>query len=470
MQARRIVFLFLLLTLFNRFHVCFAQEKEIDKDTQADIKQQISDLEKRVREMERQHAIEIQELNEKLQALSREQEEKAEEDAIADLRRQAEADAAKEEVAEEPKQTIFQAGWLSLQDLNPEISVTGDMFYQYTCRDGVGHSDFVFRNLGLHFQAYLDPYTRFKAAVPVNEHGAELGEAYLTRFGIVHGLNGTAGKFRQQFGVVNRWHKHALDQLDFPLALRQIFGEGGLNQTGISLDYTLPPFGNSIQEVTLQVTNGENKRLFSGNFVSLPATLLHYKNYRDLTKDTYLEWGLTGLVGWNDEWDVLSGDSVQQAKDTLSTWVFGADLCLLWEPTERMRYRNIEWRTEAYVLYRNILAPDGSGNDTLNAWGAYSYVQGKLSRRWVIGVRGDYYEPDTKDYAALPGLSLAPLAYTSSGVCRWGITPYVTWYQSPWVRVRFEYEHLDGHGTGEAVDGATLQLTFAAGPHKHDRY
>jgi len=300
MQARRIIFLFLFLTLFNHFHDCFAQEKEIDKDTQADIKRQISDLEKRVREMERQHAIEIQELNEKLQALSQEQEEKAEEDAIADLRKQAEADAAKEEVEEEPKQTIFQAGWLSLQDLNPEISVTGDMFYQYTCRDGVGHSDFVFRNLGLHFQAYLDPYTRFKAAVPVNEHGAELGEAYLTRFGIVHGLNGTAGKFRQQFGVVNRWHKHALDQLDFPLALRQIFGEGGLNQTGISLDYTLPPFGNCIQEVTLQVTNGENKRLFSGNFVSLPATLLHYKNYRDLSKDTYLEWGLTGLVGWNE--------------------------------------------------------------------------------------------------------------------------------------------------------------------------
>jgi len=39
MQARRIVFLFLFLTLFNHFTVCFAQEKKIDEDTQADIKQ-----------------------------------------------------------------------------------------------------------------------------------------------------------------------------------------------------------------------------------------------------------------------------------------------------------------------------------------------------------------------------------------------------------------------------------------------
>jgi hypothetical protein len=385
MQARPIVILFLFLAQFNPFRVCLAQEEKIDADRQPDTKEQILELEKRVWEMERQHQIEIQELNEKVQALSRELQEKAEEDAIADLRRQAESDAAKQEVEEEPKQTVFEAAMLSLQDLNPEISVTGDMFYQYSSRDGVGDSDFVFRSLGFHVEAYLDPTSRFKAAVPVNEDGVELGEAYLTRFGIVHGLNATAGKFRQQFGVVNRWHKHALDQLDFPLALRQIFGEGGLNQTGVSLDYTLPPFGNSIQEVTLQVTNGENERLFSGNFASLPATLLHYRNYRDLSKDAYLEWGLTGLVGWNDAWDVLSGDSVQQAKDTLSTWVFGADLCLLWEPTERMRYRNIEWRSEAYVLYRNILAPDGSGNDTLNAWGAYSYVQGKLSRQWVIG-------------------------------------------------------------------------------------
>ena len=103
MQARRIVILFLFLTLLNRFHVCFAQEEKIDADTQSDIKQQILELEERVREMERQHAIEIRELNEKVQALSRELQEKAEEDAMADLRRQAEADAAKEEPEEEPE-------------------------------------------------------------------------------------------------------------------------------------------------------------------------------------------------------------------------------------------------------------------------------------------------------------------------------------------------------------------------------
>lgn len=469
MCVRLTVLLVFFLVLLNGYHVGFAQEKKINK-----TEQQIVELQKMIEEMEKEHTVEIKKLKEKVQELSLAVQKKKEEEDLSDLRRLAETEAAKEEVVEEPVETVFKAGGLSLQDLNPEISVTGDMIYTYREQEGIRrHSDFTFRNLGLHFESYLDPYTRFKAAVPVNENGAELGEAYITRFGIFNVLNLTAGKFRQQFGVVNRWHKHGLDQVDFPLALRMIFGNGGLNQTGISVDWTLPSFLNTSQELILQVTDGENKRLFNGDIEGYPSVLLHYKNYRDLTKDTYLEFGLTGLIGWNDEWDVVSGGSVQQDYDTLGTHVFGADLSMLWEPTDRMRYRNLEWRTEAYVLNRDIRTPDNSGRDTLNAWGIYSYIQSKLSRRWVLGIRGDYYEPDTKDYAEIPNfpdLSLTPLACKSSDAYRWGVSPYMTWYQSPFVRIRLEYEHFEGHGMEKTEDAAMLQLIFAAGPHKHERY
>ena len=53
---------------------------------------------------------------------------------------------------------------------------------------------------------------------------------------------------------------------------------------------------------------------------------------------------------------------------------------------------------------------------------------------------------------------------------QWQVVPYITWQQSPWVRWRIEYNHLDPGDIGERMDIIYLQLIFAAGPHKHERY
>jgi hypothetical protein len=302
----------------------------------------------------------------------------------------------------------------------------------------------------------------------VTDDKAALGEAYFTRYDWLPDLNVTVGKLRQQFGIVNRWHKHALDQVDFPLALRQIFGDGGLNQTGASVDWVLPTFLGASQEVTFQVTDPANARLFGNNEDGLPTALVHYKNYRDLSDATYLEVGLTALTGRNNRWEVTSagGEEPVEIDSNLWTRVFGADFSLVWEPTGRMRYQNIEWHTEFYWLDRDLLAPDGSGQDTLNAWGAYTYLQAKVSRTLDVGLRLDYYEPDTKPYAE----SLSPLAVLEADANQWMVSPYLTWWQSPFVKFRVEYDHLEAQGLGADEDRVWLQCVFAAGPHKHERY
>jgi len=456
-----------------------AESGQADRADLAELKQQLADMAAQIKAVREQHAREIGELREEIRRLKRpaeapEPDQPAEQpagDFIEDLRRLAELEAAKDSALEDAgKREAFKARGLSLQALNPEISITGDIIGLVRHQDGSRkRSDFVFRGLGLHFESYLDPYTKFKAAVPVNENGAELGEAYMTRFGIARDLNLTIGKFRQQFGVVNRWHKHALDQVDFPLPLRMIFGDGGLNQTGLSLDWTLPKLRGASQELTFQLTRGGNRRLFGGNEHNTPSLLAHYKNFRDLSKDTYAEFGATGLIGWNDEWNVTRAGVARTVHDSLSTRVFGLDFSLLWEPTERMRHRNVEWRSEAYLLNRGIYAPDASGRDTLNAWGAYTYVQSKVTRTLDLGLRLDYYMADSKDYGGLAG-GLAPLAYRDSHPCFWQIGPYLTWHQSPFVRYRMEYNRLDGSGMDDPEDVVMLQVIFAAGPHKHDRY
>jgi len=430
----------------------------------------VTKLQQQIIDMQKKHDAEIAALKkqiDELAAVAGKQKEKSELEKLRELARSKAAEKTSPE--EKPEETTFKSGTLGLQALNPEISVTGDFLFssrQDTTSDK--SSDFDFRNLAVHINSWLDPYTQFKGTIGIHEDSTELGEAYITLYNIADDLNLTLGKFRQQFGVVNRWHKHALDQVDFPVALRKIFGEGGLNQSGFSLDWIMPPAGGASQQLTFQLTDGSNDRLFAENTRNRPALLLHYKNYRDLSKDTYLEWGLSGLLGWNDDWDMLGGTKQNSSQ---MTTMLGADLSMLWEPNEKMRYRNVEWRSEAYLLNKKILAPDDSGVDSLNAWGLYSYLQSKISRTIDIGIRGDYFVPDTKSYADLPSdLSLSPLAVTADNPYLWQVGPYITWWQSPFVKFRLEYNHSNGKGVSNPEDVVWLQAVFAAGPHKHDRY
>ncbi len=436
----------------------------------ADTQSQIESIQQQLDELRREYSEKVAELERKIEQLGT----GVQEDEEAEIRRAAEeaAEATEEDESTEDssQETVFKSGALGLQALNPEISVVADSVSWYGDTEGdERRSDFDLRTFGIHFESYLDPYSKLKACVPVNGNGAELGEAYITRYDVGRNLNLTLGKFHQQFGVVNRWHVPGLDQVEFPLALRQLFG-GPLESTGLAFDWTLAGSGSASRGITLQVTDGSNARVFGENSKNYPSGLLRFTDYRDLSKDKYLEIGLTTLFGQNNKWSVSQseGKAVTQNRD-MGTWMLGADLTLLWEPTEAMRYRNWLWRTEAYYLRKNTLAPDGSGKDALNTWGAYSYFQRKVSRTTEIGARLDYFRPDVKGYADVSGLSLSPLAVTTPDARQWQISPYLTWWQSPWVKWRLEYNHRWGRGLPDD-DKLFLQCTFAAGPHKHERY
>jgi hypothetical protein len=465
----------LLVTLGTIRQSGAAQPREGQADLQQ-LQQQVDELTQLIREMKKQHDEEIAGLKaeiEKLQAAPGKPAAPEATDELALLRELAQEEAgAPAEPEQAPEETVFKAAGLSLQKLNPEISAAGDFLAYYQDRKGTRkRTDAEIRGLELNIQSYLDPFSYMKATAHVSDEGVDIEEVYFTRFSAIAGANLDVGRFRQQFGVVNRWHEDALDQVQYPLALRRIFGDEGLNQTGASLDWTLPMWGQAQQEFTFQVTNGENEALLDGDALGTPSLLFHYKNYRDLSKDAYLEWGLSGLFGWNDEWSVQPpGDDVTIDYDALGTRVFGADLSYLWEPIDRALYRNVEWRSELYVLNRDILAPDNSGRDSINAWGGYSYLQSKVARNLIFGIRLDYFEPDSKDYAETADLSLAPLAYTATNPHRWQVGPYVTWWQSEWVRLRGEYNYGWGDGMEPHEHIFWGQANFAIGPHKHDRY
>jgi len=439
------------------------------------MQKQVDNLTTLIEQMQQKHEHEINAMKEELDRLrdgETEEEPAAEVDELAALRELALDEAGgKKQPEKAPEETVFKAAGLSLQKLNPEISASGDFLTYYRKQNGTRkRTDAEIRGLELNIQSYLDPFSYMKATAHMSDEGVDIEEVYFTRFSALGTANLDIGRFRQPFGVVNRWHEDALDQIHYPMALQRIFGEEGLNQTGASLDWTLPTWGDAHQEFVFQLTNGENEALFDGDALGTPSMLFHYKNYRDLSQNAYLEYGVSGLFGWNDEWDIQSGGGVMTDYDALGTRVFGVDLSYLWEPIDQALYKNIEWRSELYVLNRDILAPDDSGRDSINAWGAYSYLQSKVARNSILGVRLDYFEPDSKDYAETADLSLAPIAYTAKDPHRWQISPYVTWWQSEWVRLHGEYNY--GWGDGMEPEEHTVwgQATFAIGPHKHERY
>lgn len=319
----------------------------------------------------------------------------------------------------------------NLNRLNPEISITGDVVGFTT---NVDREDFDARELELNFQSALDPYSLTKWTLSFSpEEGVDIEEAYISYTGLPGGLTLTGGKFRQTFGALNRWHLHALPQLDYPLALRTYFGEEALAQTGVSASWLLPRPWATANELTLELTDGESDA-FGGESFDRLVGLAHLKNFWEIGDATWAELGLSGIAGSNGE----GGDSR----------VWGADFTFHWQPPQRAKYREITWRTELLRSQR-----DDENGELQNAWGGYSYLEGLVARNLYAGLRYDRVED--------------PL---DPGHVRWGLFPNLTWWQSEYVRLRGEYGYLKDDLTGDSERRFSLQIVWSAGPHKHETY
>jgi hypothetical protein len=158
------------------------------------------------------------------------------------------------------------------------------------------------------------------------------------------------------------------------------------------------------------------------------------QSFWELSDATYFEWGLSGVGGKT----AAGGDSR----------VLGTDVTFSWQPPARAKYRALTWRSELLRSERDD--DDGVGQQ---AWGGYTYLEGLFRRNLWAGLRFDWAEDPLE-----PGRRLT------------GIVPYLTWWQSEFVRLRAEYGRLEDQSTGESENRFALQLTWAAGPHKHETY
>jgi Skp family chaperone for outer membrane proteins len=429
-----------------------------------DRDQQIEALERRIDELE--------------EAL-RELEAAREQDELADILTEAEQltqdERTREQEAASQRETAGGRA-RSLQALNPEISVLGDVSYDWSDSSDI-QDRFVLRGLEIAFQSVLDPYTRFKAFLAAHqeppllahehhdEEGEETGdehdhehtehvsigveEIYIEWLALPLNTGLRVGQFRQQFGTLNRWHPHALPSVDIPFALRNLFGHDGLLGLGIGLDWQLPGLFASTSKLTLEVTNADNPTAFAGSDFNDPAVMLRWAPFFDLGPSSYFEFGLSGMVGPNGE------------TETSDTTLGSIDFNFVWEPVDRAKYRGVELRGQ--YIHSDYEAE----TETFRTDSFFTYLSWKFARRWIVGVR--------YDDAGVPNPHVLPQYDELDEDPRevaW--SPYLTFWQSEFVRLRAQYQRVsrdfEWEWGPESDNRVYLQVTFAAGPHKHESY
>jgi len=348
----------------------------------------------------------------------------------------------------------------SLQALNPEISVTGDIFG--VLQSGNAEEDnFVPREFEFALQSALDPFSRAKVFLTAEQEGGRIevfqgggageggdegehGVGLVMEEGFVEwgnlpgGFGLKAGRFYQQLGQLNRWHSHALPFQSRSLPHLVFVGEEALIQDGISVRWLLPTAtGAGAYEITLEGTRSRNETLFGES--KAPSLLGHFNAFWQTSEATDLELGISAIVG--EHLDAMTDE-------VFDNRLFNAEMAFNWAPPSQSRYRGFMLRAGA--MLSDPAAIEGEA-DPKSARGVWALAEVKLNREWILGGRYGWVEnpADTGETALL-------------------LTPAITYWQSEFVRLRAEYDVIRSRGETSGI--FTLRVTFAMGPHKHENY
>ena len=172
------------------------------------------------------------------------------------------------------------------------------------------------------------------------------------------------------------------------------------------------------------------------------------KNFFAITNNSTIELGFSFQTR-----DISDTDDTTSGRRTME----GIDLTYIWRPAGQRLYKSFTWQTEFFASQREVGSFDDNGftEDVkdVNSLAFYTFGEYQLTRRLFAGVRFDYSQFPTNDKDS-----------------EWAITPYVTFWQSEFTRLRLEYSHKERNSDTTPVEegdnSITLQATFSLGSHR----
>jgi|GEM_PF-1138097 len=301
----------------------------------------------------------------------------------------------------------------------------------------------------------------------------EIEEAAIQTTSLPFNLSVRGGRFFADWGYLGRRHAHDLPQIDVPPSLQQLFLN---NRTdGIEVNWLAPtPF-----YFNLAAGWGFNfGQLGEGPLAPFQQQVAHgdvffgaARTYFDLDDDHNIELGFSGLyapksnVPEAEKTALLTVDS----NDDIDRYVLNWDFHYRWYPLGR-------GLRQSFSLHGEILYDWGQGRrDELGrtvsqgAWGGYTYLEYRISKRWRPGFRFDYHQlPSEPALVTNPFTGLVGSTANSKGE-RTDVrtySPYITFYPSEFQRFILQYNH-SSWGNASNNNQVVFQWEVVIGSHQH---
>lgn len=283
---------------------------------------------------------------------------------------------------------------------NPAISVIIDGVYFDDDRDhaapdaghaGEAHDEhrhaglargFNLREVEVVLSAAIDPYFDGVAAFAVADGGFEVEEAFVSTRALPAGFVVKAGKFLSDVGYLNKQHPHAWSFTDRPLMSELLFGEHGLQETGVQVAW-LPatPFYSRFGVEALQGDNASlAQQLVDGRRGPRLITAFA-KVAPDLGYDHAVQAGVFG--GRSSSYQALLEDPAGDVVLDGDARVWGADFVYKYDAGGADGKGSLVAQAEYARRTRNLpLSSETHG-------GYYAQAVYGFARRWNMGVRFD---------------------------------------------------------------------------------
>ena len=340
------------------------------------------------------------------------------------------------------------------QSFNPDVSVIGDFVYRNTdAKSTEFRNQFQMRQTELAFSAYIDPYARGDFFFHIEQEDGDwhigLCEGYMTLLALpIDGLQAKIGKFKVDFGKVNKLHLHNLPWVDYPNMITNYFGPEGMSEPGVSASYLIPNPWDKYIELTGQMVNNRNGASFAGGEGTSLVYLGHLKLFHDINEASTVELGTSLMTGSNDDGLGRFGSDM--------TTLEGIDLTYKWRPLQRGLYKSLIFQNEfLFSQHNRPLFDDGTDvidSKDIESWAEYSSLEYQLAKRWTVFGRYDFSEfpltSSSRENAYSTGITFA-----QSEHCFW----------------RLQFKHTDRNFSKDSNE-VWLQCDFGLGPHRAHQY
>ncbi len=371
-------------------------------------------------------------------------------EAVAQASPTPNADALKDEIVEAIDQklqpVIAAANKTFPSQFNPAIGFIVDTVGSYSRRD---KADFEFRAGELGISANVDPFTRGFAIVSGNADGVEVEEAGIATTSLPYNLTVKGGRFFADFGRLSKFHDHDLPFVNRPIALDGYVG-GESRGDGVEVSWLAP-----LESQYLTLTAGAFDKMGAENDRTDDTTPREFSKFTYTGRAaTYLNLGDAHGVdlGVSDAYTPKLALENGNARNLLDV-----DLTYRYAPLDQASYRGLVWGNEFLLNHetRELNADEVAADSTIaprfgrrDAFGMYSYVEARITRRFYPGFLFDY----AQDLNRLEGATK-------------GYSPYLTVWASEFERFRIQYTHEDRPSRDD--DRFFLQWTVILGSHVH---